>query len=186
MGNGDGCSSMCKWEARIAFVTSTKHTGNLGGLVGADAICNMRAQAAGLPGTYMAWISTNLGTPNSRFLKSTVPYVSTGFAIVADNWTDLADGSLDTPIQFTESGAASVAGPNCIFNGGDNFRTARTGTFSNGLIATNTCSNFTSGTNGFTANVGVTTSNAGRWSNTTCSNGLPTCDVTMPVYCFQQ
>jgi hypothetical protein len=40
------------------FVTSTSHVaGDLGGLVGADAICNQRAAEAGLPGTYVAWLS---------------------------------------------------------------------------------------------------------------------------------
>jgi hypothetical protein len=40
------------------FVTSTEHTaGALGGLEGADAICQARADAAGLPGTYRAWLS---------------------------------------------------------------------------------------------------------------------------------
>lgn len=40
-----------------AFVTSTTHTGNLGGLSGADEICNQLAADAGLPGTYVAWLS---------------------------------------------------------------------------------------------------------------------------------
>ena len=35
---------------RIVFLTSTTHTGNLGGLTGADAICNDLASTAGLPG----------------------------------------------------------------------------------------------------------------------------------------
>ena len=41
------------------FVTSTAHRGGaLGGLAGADAICQERADAAGLPGTYRAWLSS--------------------------------------------------------------------------------------------------------------------------------
>src|SRR5262249_5263806 len=43
---GDQCSPMCQWEWRTVFGTSTVHNGNLGGLAGADAICNVRAQAA--------------------------------------------------------------------------------------------------------------------------------------------
>ena len=41
------------------FVTSTTHTGNLGGLDGADAICQARAESGpAAPGTYKAWLST--------------------------------------------------------------------------------------------------------------------------------
>lgn len=40
-----------------AFLSSTKHTGDLGGLTGADTLCNDLATAAGLPGTYVAWLS---------------------------------------------------------------------------------------------------------------------------------
>jgi hypothetical protein len=31
--------------------------------------------AAGLPGTYRAWISDITGSPSTRFTKSTIPYV---------------------------------------------------------------------------------------------------------------
>src|SRR5690606_18172610 len=95
----DGCSPLCKWEARLVFATSTLHTGSIGGVNGADNICNQRAQAAGLPGTYMAWVSTvSGGSPSTRFVKSTVPYFMVTGTKVADNWTDLTDGSLDNAI----------------------------------------------------------------------------------------
>jgi len=50
----------------IMFVTSTTQFANLGGLAGADAICNQRAQAAGLAGTYKAWLSTPTSSAASR------------------------------------------------------------------------------------------------------------------------
>ena len=40
----------CGDGSKCVFVSSTLHTGNLGGLTGADAICNDLAGAAGLPG----------------------------------------------------------------------------------------------------------------------------------------
>ena len=55
----DGCSSTCVLEARLVFITSTLHDGNLGGVAGADQICNELASDAGLPGTYMAWLSSS-------------------------------------------------------------------------------------------------------------------------------
>ena len=40
------------------FNSSTSYNGNLGGLTGADAKCQSRAAAAGLTGTYKAWLSS--------------------------------------------------------------------------------------------------------------------------------
>jgi hypothetical protein len=49
------------------FVTSsTVIPGRLGGIAGADAECTARATAAGLPGTYKAWINDNGVNANSR------------------------------------------------------------------------------------------------------------------------
>src|SRR5262245_56445509 len=48
----------CTAPARMrVFTTSLKYPAALGGLTGADAKCNAAAQAAGLPGTYKAWLS---------------------------------------------------------------------------------------------------------------------------------
>src|SRR5215470_12239 len=42
----------------FVFVTSlTKAPQDLGGLDAADRLCNQRAAAGGLPGTYVAWLS---------------------------------------------------------------------------------------------------------------------------------
>jgi cysteine-rich repeat protein len=178
---GDGCAAACTWESRVVFTTSTLHTGNLGGLAGADAICNMRAQAAGLPGTYMAWISTADGTPASRFVQSSVPYLTTLGVKVADNWADLIDASLDASIQTTETMGASPVGSNvCVVNGTPNTRTVLTGTFSNGTLSANNCSDFTSDV-GMVA-TGVSTSTTQRWSNCATLN----CANTAALYCFQQ
>jgi uncharacterized repeat protein (TIGR02543 family) len=50
-----------------AFVTSTKQTGNLGGLSGADAICQARADAASLAGKFRAFLSTSTVNAIDRF-----------------------------------------------------------------------------------------------------------------------
>ena len=97
-------TSTCAKARRVIFVSSALYTGNLGGLAGADAICNMRAQAAGLPGTYMAWLSTNQanGTPATRFTQSAQPYRKVDGVLVANNWADLIDGTLASAIDKTE------------------------------------------------------------------------------------
>ena len=88
----------------IMFVTSTKHDGNLGGLVGADGICNERAAAARLVGEYQAWLCDGTIGPRSRSNHASVPYVATDGAVIAKNWADLTDGSLARGINRDESG----------------------------------------------------------------------------------
>ena len=91
------------------FVTSTTYTGQLGSFAGAYAKCQARAQAAGLSGTYKAWLSgrpDGFGGQNAAdFLThATVPYVLVDGTRVADDWSDLTDGSLDHAINMDEFG----------------------------------------------------------------------------------
>jgi cysteine-rich repeat protein len=179
--SGDGCSSICDHENKRVFVTSTLHDGDLGGLAGADAICNTRAQEANLPGTYMAWVSTDApnGTPATRFTQSTQAYVRTDGVTVANDWSDLVDGSLDNPINVTETGEAPPLGNVTC---GQNDPTAWTGTSADGTLQGNyTCNNWTD------------TAGSALWGRTTVTNvdwsqwcaGGP-CNWVATLYCFQQ
>lgn len=67
----DTCSPACERDALMVFVTSQKWSGNLGGLVGADAKCESAATAAKLPGAgtyseYVAWVSTQTPTVDAK------------------------------------------------------------------------------------------------------------------------
>ena len=165
-------------EARIAFVTSSLYNGDMGGLLGADAQCNLRAQSAGLPGTYMAWLSTDQATPATRFVQSSVPYYKVNGIKIADNWADLTDATLDAALDVTELGTPSPDGTNSCQG---TTRQVFTGTFSNGLIGNSTCSNWTSSVG--TGNVGQTTVATFRWSNCTSTGN---CANASAIYCFQQ
>ena len=93
---------------KTVFVTSTIQ-GFLG-LAGADNNCNARAQAAGLPGTYTAWLSDSLTDARDRVTQATVPYVNTVGDTVADNFADLVNcgpSCLQAPIGFDEFGLTS-------------------------------------------------------------------------------
>lgn len=98
---GCGAGGPCR-----VFVTSSVHTGNLGGLSGADAICQGAATRAGLPGTHLAWLADATTAPATRFVHSSGPYVRVDGVTVAANWADLTDGVLAAPIAITESGGA--------------------------------------------------------------------------------
>ena len=81
----------CGDGSKCVFVSSTLHTGDLGGLTGADAICNNLAEAAGFPGTYMAWLSDSSASPSTLFTQATVPYRRVDGTQVADDWTELTE-----------------------------------------------------------------------------------------------
>jgi hypothetical protein len=93
--------------SRCAFVTSTTHDGNLGGLEGGDAICQARAGEGGslaAPGTYKAWLSTSSTSAENRLTHATVPYKLVDGTTIADDWDDLTDGSLDAAFALTQEG----------------------------------------------------------------------------------
>ena len=90
--------------AKIAFTTSTTTNGNIGGLVGADAFCQTRAQAAGLPGMYRAWLSDSNTSAAARFAQAAIPYAYVNGTVIATNWADLTDGVIGSPFRITEFG----------------------------------------------------------------------------------
>jgi hypothetical protein len=163
---------------KLVFVTSQMYDGNLGGLAGADAKCQARAQAAGLPGTYMAWISTSQGSPSTRFTRSTTPYVLVNGTVIANNWNDLTDGTIAAMITVTETGGNRPVGNTSCAGSGN--ATAWSATNANGTRLGDSCSNFTSSAgSGLWGRVDSTTQFS-SW----CSGG--TCAWLSPIYCFQQ
>ena len=90
---------------RTVFVTSSTYDGNLGGLSGADDICQGFADGATIEGTFKAWLSDSISSPSTRFIHSTnFPYILVDNTIIADNWEDLIDGSLQNSIGLDENG----------------------------------------------------------------------------------
>src|SRR5436189_159847 len=62
LATGDGSVDMTTVPRRnVAFVTRATYTGNLGGSTGGDAKCAVAATAAGLTGTFVAFLSTSTG-----------------------------------------------------------------------------------------------------------------------------
>lgn len=91
------------FEPNIVFVTSTTHSGNLGGLAGADAICQAGATNAGLHGTYRAWLSATGVDALSR-LGGARGWIRPDGQPVADTTADLASSHLLHPIDVDENG----------------------------------------------------------------------------------
>jgi hypothetical protein len=87
----------------IAFATSTVQTGNLGGLAGADALCNSLADDAGIGGSYVAWLSISTTTAFSR-VESVPGWVAVDGTPIATQPSDLATASILSPIGLDERG----------------------------------------------------------------------------------
>ncbi len=99
-------------NVKRVFVTSIGHNGNFGGVAGADSFCQQRADAAGLSGVYKAWLSaaTVNTSPSARFVKANVPYVLVNGTVIANNWADLTNGSINVPLNLTEFGEVPTTG----------------------------------------------------------------------------
>jgi len=156
------------------FVTSITYTGALGGLTGADSLCQTRANAASLGGTWKAWLSDTSTSAATRLSHSSVPYYNMNNQKVADNWADLIDSSLSAAISYDETGASQTG---YVF----------TNTNENGTVWDNTalytCNNWTDGGPSYGDTEGNCTSTNGAWTKYT-NGGM--CYIPTRLYCVEQ
>ena len=93
---------------KTVFVTKGSFKGkDLGGLTGADGKCQAEADdpASIVPsGTYMAWLSDGADSPDTRFTKSSHPYILPDGAKIAEDYSDLTDGSILHPLDMEPTG----------------------------------------------------------------------------------
>jgi hypothetical protein len=173
------------------FVTSALYEGGaLGGIGGADAICQLHADTAGLTdasgllSSYLAWISTSAATPAGRFRRSTAGYQLLDGTAIAANWNDLVSGNLEHAIDVDENGQPFTEVPVCATFGG-----AWTGTKPNGTLIADadsntsgeyTCADWTDEAG--TALIGDTTAISGQWTDSGCSTA---CNAHAPLYCVE-
>jgi hypothetical protein len=155
------------------FLSSVRYDGNLGGLSGADAKCQGLAAAAGLPGSYKAWLSDSTSAPISRFTPSSGPYRLLNGTTIAANWTELTDGTLAAPINVTETGGG-VGEPARVWT-----HTRITGDAGGSPDAH--CANWSTST-GVEGNWGIATVNLASWTDA----GEASCTNPSHLYCFQQ
>jgi len=157
------------------FVTSAVYDGNLGGLAGGDANCQSLADAAGLVGTYKAWLSDSTTAVRDRFTQSTLPYVRTDGQVIADDWADLIDDPnidpLLNPIDRDENGNAVPASE--VWTGTNPDGSPRGGT---------KCSDWLSNAGGESTRVGRTDRVDSDWT----SDSPRPCSFTRLLYCFEQ
>jgi hypothetical protein len=155
-----------KW----VFTTSGYYSAALGGLTGADSICQQHAFGAGLAGQFKSWLSS-VDTPvGTRFVHAELPYYRVDGVRVADDWDDLLDGELAAPISNDEDG-------NSV--GGDVW----TGTLADGNPwPDDDCMAFTVDDETLHAACGSSTSTGGAWTDSL----RPNCSTFLHLYCIEQ
>lgn len=162
-------------ESKIVFVTDGTHNGNLGGLAGADAICQAEASGAGITGTYKAWLSDSNASPATRFtINPVASYVLVDGTPVAGSWEDLTDGLIMNPIHLTADGTLITVGW-FVWTG-----TGTDGTADPSLLY---CSDWTDGLSSDNGIAGSLVEEDFQWTR----RHAQTCDsVGLHLYCFQQ
>lgn len=147
----------------VAFVTSTTTTGNMGGLAGADQMCAERALAAGLSGTFVAWLSSSEANAIDR-LAGAGGWLRTDGKPFAND----PRGPIYHPLALDEFGSDIWVG------------SALTGTNAGGTVTPEqTCEDWT---------VALGSAGAGALHTTTVSwttyYGGDTCVYPTHIYCF--
>jgi hypothetical protein len=177
-GTGSGSDGSTLPEHRI-FVTSAPIDGNMGGLVGADNLCNRLAKDAGLTGPYLAWLADETNTPASRMRHHEGLYKLVDGTVVSDGFGDLVDGTLLHAIDVDERGNPSTG--TFICRGGE--------VWSNVDIvgdrrSVQACSDWTDASSTNTGASGNVTNSDAPWTEGEC---LPIgCDSMLPIYCVEQ
>jgi hypothetical protein len=156
------------------FVTSLTYSGELGGIEGANAKCQLLADAAILGGSFRAWLSTT-----SKSALDNVTGQGPWFYVVPD---DFSDG------KVFNNRANLMTRPLLALNRDElgaavsTTEGAWTGTTLGGSISVGeNCSSWTSvlGASGLT---GETWSTANRWTE----GDLVACDEQRHLYCFEE
>lgn len=172
-------------QTKVAFVTSLTTDGSitsgvLEGIPAADAICQSLATAQGLNssnGPYRAWLSGSLTSPATTFVNASGhAYVRTDGTTIANNLSDLLDGTLAAPLNLTETMV------------GVGLATVWTGTATDGYPPANplngSCGDWqNTGVNPLSTVIGEAQDTDSRW--TVFATG-GNCTGARRLYCFQQ
>src|SRR5690606_631564 len=175
-------SGACVVPRKRVFATVGRYTGDLAtaggsdyGDWGADALCQLEADASGLGGVWKAWVSTAHADAIDRFEDVGPWYLLDNTTLIANNLAQLvtqgprvsirllADGTLDTGLGF--------------------HRYAWTGTRANGRLAPQHCNGFTTESDSVWGwNGDNSSSPATDWTYAINNN----CSIPMRLYCFEQ
>jgi hypothetical protein len=176
-----GGGSVCAAGGARVFVTNAGYTGNLGGLAGADQLCTSAAVAAGLGGTWNAWLSDSNNSALNRIYKVNggAGYVLVNGAMVAANYASLISSTMPLlhAIDTTETGTVATGNVE-VWTGTD-----LTGISPPGFCATGSMDWTSASSSAGTPFVGLTNQTNASWSDIY----QQFCDrTTERLYCFER
>jgi len=156
---------------KLVFVSSNAIDGNEGNVAAMDAVCQARAVARNLAGTWRAWASQTNNSVAMRFTQAAVPYRLLDGSTIANNWNDLIDGVLAHSINVLDDGTVAATALDVW-----------TGTMITGGVAPFTCTDWTTNSPTVTGNIGRTNLADNGW--TFFQDQF--CNFSLRVYCFEQ
>jgi hypothetical protein len=155
-----------------AFVTSVTSNGNLGGLAGANTVCQKLADSVGLPNAkeYVAFLSTDKVNAIDQLGTTARGWLRTDNRPFADSQANIQKGILWNPLVLTEGAKPAKVGDE-VFTGSNGDGTA---------LPRNNCVNWTDGSTVYTQMAGAIGGGSGYWLNFNQSD----CTQVSPIYCF--
>jgi hypothetical protein len=161
------------------FVTQALVSSNVGGQAGAASFCTANALDAGLPGSYVAWLSTGVAAPGPNLArKQNVPIVRPDCERLAADLDHLIATGPEVSPDVTERGLP-LEGNDCK---------VWTSTTPLGAPANaSTCNDWAGDAGGSLAVVGLCTAQAdsGYWTWWTDFSAYLPCDQPARLYCLQ-
>jgi hypothetical protein len=165
--NGDGVCG----DALQVFVSSIDFSvAQLGPNRQADDRCMDLASDAGLGGTWVAWISTQTTSAFQRIAATGAdgPWLDLLGNPIASNLSALTSGSLNAPINITETGTVRSTP---VWTGSNRL----------GSATSDTCDGFSAASFFNVGTVGSSNSFGTPWTD----NGIAVCSANHAIYCFQ-
>lgn len=159
------------------FITTGTYDGNLGGLTGADDTCNSVASAAGLSGSWKAILSDATTDIKDRLTIVGAIYNTRsaglgGPQLVANDASDLWDGSISAQIAYNQTGSSTTG-------------RAWTASTSAGVKQSVSCVSWSSNDSSISAKTGSTGVLTSYWI-ASASGGPYMCNSLQHLYCISQ
>ncbi|KIG16057.1 hypothetical protein DB30_04929 [Enhygromyxa salina] len=175
------CNDGFCMRPRIMFVTQDTFLGVLGGLSGADDLCQEIGSEFYPEKQFWAWNSTIIESPNSTFEKDGF-FVRTNGSKIAESWADLTSGELLVPVNYNEEGVVVLNGAPCDFES-----QVWTGTDAYGDAVGPNCSNWTKGSSFYSGTYGLLYATDSTWSQAPDECGEPVrCSNERRLYCLER
>lgn len=165
------------WSSPLSkriFVTSRVYQSYVG-TNGADMICQSSAINSGISGVWKAWLSDSTHSASGRLNHYSGLYKLLNDKTVANNWSNLISGNIQSPINVDELGRPRA---NTL---------VWTGSLQDGSSSANDCSAWSSdsllSTSTATATVGSSSDTGSGWTNKQTNP----CNINKyPLYCIEQ